>query len=84
MKSSILSSAASPMVFFRTCRPCRGRAHMISVPQTAPATRPCLGLIRYHPSGVNALSTTYRNANAVSPNASDSEPECERSKQNIE
>ena len=52
--SYIPFSAASPAVFFRICRPCRGwtrespaipilRRHFVP---------PCKGLMRYHPSGV--------------------------------
>ena len=47
--SSILFSAASPAVFFRTCRPCRGLTHKASPPpDCAPLT--------FRLSGVNKIS----------------------------
>ena len=63
-------SASSSSPSFRPCRPCRGCLRQTQAPSTisgaavvelVETTRPCLGLIRYHPSGVNDLFASLGN-----------------------
>ena len=94
-----LPSAASPAVFFRTCRPCRGRAHEAS------RTPHCATLVRGESFFRNFqkpyLSATSRNTAKLRSrpkmraaasrmqapaclNVRVSEPKCERSEPNLQ